>query len=125
VALSPESDAYVQMRLHPEDVEAIASQVADRLLAQPPGRLVDTATLAEVLGVSPGFVRAHAEELGAVRIGDGPKARLRFDVERARTALSTASSRRPSQAPSTAGCSRPPGGSRSVPLLPVRGKKIG
>jgi hypothetical protein len=38
------------------------------------------------------WVYAHARVLGAVRLGDGPKARLRFDVARARAALAAAQS---------------------------------
>lgn len=44
--------------------------------------LVDAAALARVLDVSRGYVYAHADELGAVRLGSGPRPRLRFDVER-------------------------------------------
>jgi len=54
--------------------------------------LVDAATLAATLGVSRDFVYEHADELGALRLGNGPRARLRFDVERAIAALSCYSS---------------------------------
>jgi hypothetical protein len=37
------------------------------------------AEVAAVYRVSPQWVYAHQRELGAVRLGDGPKARLRFD----------------------------------------------
>ncbi len=43
--------------------------------------LVDVKTVAEALSVSPGWVYERAGELGAIRLGDGPKARLRFDLE--------------------------------------------
>jgi hypothetical protein len=43
--------------------------------------------LAEELGVSLDYVYAHAAELGGVRLGSGPKARIRFDLDRARQAL--------------------------------------
>jgi hypothetical protein len=45
--------------------------------------LVDAQALAVVLGVSRDFVYEHADELGALRLGNGPKARLRFDVDAA------------------------------------------
>jgi len=54
--------------------------------------LVDPATLAAELGVSRDFVYAHAGELGALRLGNGPKARLRFDPVAARAALARYSS---------------------------------
>lgn len=49
--------------------------------------LVDARQLAEDLGVSLDYVYAHATELGAMRLGPGPKARIRFDLDRARGAL--------------------------------------
>jgi hypothetical protein len=49
--------------------------------------LVDPATLAVELGVSRDFVYEHAATLGALRLGSGPKARLRFDPVTARAAL--------------------------------------
>jgi hypothetical protein len=63
--------------------------------------LVDAATLAVELGVSRDFVYEHAAELGALRLGSGPKARLRFDPIAARAALSCYGSER-SQAPNPA-----------------------
>jgi hypothetical protein len=76
--------------LNADDFEAIAEQVAE--LAVFPGRvgLVDARALAAELGVARDWIYANAERLGGVRLGDGPKARLRFDVERAREALSEA-----------------------------------
>ena len=54
-------------------------------------RLVTPTELAEWLAVTPGWVYEHASELGALRLGDGPKARLRFDVEAVKRRLSAAS----------------------------------
>lgn len=39
------------------------------------------------------YVYAHAAELGAMRLGSGPKARIRFDLDRARQALETRAAR--------------------------------
>lgn len=75
------------MSLVPEDVEAIARRVAELLADRSQTRLVDAIELAAVLGVSPTYVYRHALQLGARRLGDGPKARLRFDLEQARSAL--------------------------------------
>ncbi len=73
------------------DVEAIAEATARRL-AEMVGAprtfgLVDARELAEGLGVSLDYVYSHATELGAMRLGMGPKARMRFDRDRARQAL--------------------------------------
>ncbi len=111
-----------------EIVEAIARRTAELVLAElsagpapdAPGRgLVDAATLAEHLGVARDFVYEHADALGAVRLGDGPRARLRFDVERATAAV--AATRDPEPPPASPTRRRParpagPGG-----VLRVRG----
>jgi hypothetical protein len=77
--------------LDDDDIEAVAARVVEMLRReQRPGAapdLVDAATLARILNVDRDWVYAHASELGAVRLGDGPKARLRFDAARARAAL--------------------------------------
>jgi hypothetical protein len=62
---------------------AIAEHLADLLHHRPRVRLVDAATLATALGVSRDFVYAHANELGGKRIGNGPRGRLRFDLDKA------------------------------------------
>ena len=70
------------------DVEALASRVVELLRHE--SRLaghLDTAAVARMLGVSGDWVREHAAELGAIRVGDGPKGTLRFDVERVKRAL--------------------------------------
>jgi hypothetical protein len=51
------------------------------------GPLVDAAALAAELGTSRDFIYEHAAELGALRLGRGPRARLRFDPAVARAAL--------------------------------------
>lgn len=66
----------------PELAEAIARRVVELLNGEKtderPARLVDATTLARELGVEREWVYAHAEQLGAVRLG-GPHGRLRFD----------------------------------------------
>jgi hypothetical protein len=75
------------------DVAAIAEATARKVLEElvsEPGRtfgLVDARDLANALGVSLDYVYAHAVELGAMRLGAGPRARIRFDLDRAREAL--------------------------------------
>ena len=84
----------VERILSDGDVEAIAEATAARLaeiVSAAPGSfaLVDARQLARDLGVSLDYVYAHATELGAMRLGTGPKARIRFDLDRARHALET------------------------------------
>jgi hypothetical protein len=58
--------------------------------------LIDAAELARRTGVSRTWIYQHAEELGAIKLGEGPKARLRFHpeaIERLRAAT------RPSEPP--------------------------
>jgi hypothetical protein len=106
-----------------DDVEAIAQRVAELVAGQ--RRMVewiDTATLARTLGASEDWVRDHAAELGAVRLGDGPKGALRFDLGRVHEALDRrrlAEARRP-QRGRRPGPPRRPGG---VELLPLPGSR--
>lgn len=61
--------------------------------------LVDAAALAQILGVSRGYVYEHALELGGRRIGGGARPRLRFDVERARERWTARDTSKQSQQP--------------------------
>ena len=81
------------MTLDHEDIEAIAERAAHRVvqLLDRPERglyeLLDPKALARELSVSVDYVYAHAVDLGAMRLGDGPKARLRFDLQTAQRAM--------------------------------------
>jgi hypothetical protein len=70
-------------------LEAIARRVAHLVVdvVREPFRLLDSQAVACMLGVSEDWVRDHAAELGAIRVGDGPRGMLRFEVARVRTAL--------------------------------------
>jgi hypothetical protein len=58
-------------------IQAIARQVAQHMEA---GRgLLTARDVAAAFNVARGWVYAHADELGAIRLGDGPRPRLRFD----------------------------------------------
>jgi len=76
-----------------DDIDAIAERAARRVvqLLQRPGagayQLLDPKALAVALNVSIDYVYAHAADLGAMRLGDGPKARLRFDLQTAQIAM--------------------------------------
>ena len=45
-------------------------------------RLLKTSDVAAEFATSEEWVRDHQAELGAIKLGDGPKARLRFEPER-------------------------------------------
>ena len=72
-------------------VEALAQRVVELLRADDresaARRLVDAATLAAELGVERSWVYEHANELHPIRLGTGPKARLRFDARIVRGTL--------------------------------------
>jgi hypothetical protein len=64
--------------------------------------------LAERLGVTRSFVYEHAAELGAFRLGSGPRARLRFDLDEVRRRTSSPVSREsPSADPPSPALTRP------------------
>ena len=65
-------------RLDPESVEAVARRVAELLGGDNAADLVDAGELARLMGVSRDHVYRHADELGAVRMGEGSRPRLRF-----------------------------------------------
>lgn len=73
-----------------DDIERLARRVAELVAATPPpaARYVDAAEVARVLGVERDWVYAHAQELGAVRLGGG-QGRLRFDLQEIRRTLAT------------------------------------
>jgi len=97
-------------------IEAVAHRVAELLRGEDVSpELADAAEIARRFGVSRDYVYEHAVKLGAVKLGDGPRARLRFDPERVREALSAAE-----PAPATSTRRRRTTGRGAVELLPVR-----
>jgi hypothetical protein len=88
MAADPAANARTQ-----ETPAAMAEEIARRVAElvdhriREPFRLLDTKTVASMLAISEEWVREHAAELGAVRVGDGPKGALRFDAARVRAAL--------------------------------------
>jgi hypothetical protein len=74
--------------LEASDIEAIAERVAEKLRSDGFGRYGDAHAVCARFGVSPDFVYAHAVRLGAIRLGEGPKARLRFDLAEVERRLS-------------------------------------
>ena len=71
------------------ELRALAEMVADILVergivgpaATASGRVLDAAAVAQLLGRERQWVYDHANELGAFRYGDGPRARLGFDAQ--------------------------------------------
>jgi hypothetical protein len=90
-------------RLHPDDLAALAEMVAAQVIAalrQPRAEapvLIDAAEVARRFSVSAEWVRENADRLGAVRIGDGRRPRLRFDPARVEEALTGRGNGVPSQ----------------------------
>ena len=92
------------------------------------GGLVDVKMVAEYLGVSAAWVYEHADELGARRLGKGPKARLRFSLLEVDSRLTVCSESRESGSaasstvePKQSRRSRTSLGSKAE-LLPIRGR---
>jgi hypothetical protein len=111
-----EMDNSNAMPLSEADIEAVAIRVADLLrTSRTSAELVDAAEIARRFGVSRDFVYDHADDLGAVRLGNGPKARLRFDPAK----LGRALGKPPEKAAPQAHRRRT---QRSSSLLPVRGR---
>jgi hypothetical protein len=87
-----------------------------------PGKLLDAAQLGRRLGVTRAWVYEHATELGAVALGDGPKARLRFDpaiAEQVLEARRRGTAPTPSKPDSTRTRRRRQPAAADIPLLPI------
>jgi hypothetical protein len=85
---------HAAAELTPHAIEQIAQRVAQLLRerdhphSQPaPTALLDASQLATHLGVTRTWIYEHAHQLGAIRLGTGTKARLRFDLDTATTAI--------------------------------------
>jgi len=117
--------------LTPHAIEQIAQRVAqllrehhDTQAAPTTGQLLDATQLARHLGVTRTWVYEHAHQLGAIRLGTGTKARLRFDLHTATTALTRLHDQDPWPADTTSQSTRRRGRPRrrpptTAPLLPV------
>lgn len=120
----------IAVELTPQTVEQIASRVAQLLHHQPPTQTSPAANpgwmtvkeLAQHLKLNPAWVYEHATELGAIRTGTGPKARIRFDLHTVTQALKD-HQRPPTPAPGTPTRrkpQRPAPYSADAPLLEIR-----
>lgn len=124
---------HVAVDLTPQAVEQVATRVAQLLhrqqedrerqrVSEPTGMLT-VSELAQHLHLNRAWVYEHADELGAIRLGDGPKARLRFDLHTAKTALGR---HQAGPAPAGAKTRRPtrPSATDEAQLLKVRHRDI-
>jgi hypothetical protein len=76
------------VHLDDASVNAVAERVVELLRAESiGGDLIDSVEVARRFSVSRDYVYEHAEELGAMRLGSGSRARLRFDPATVRERL--------------------------------------
>lgn len=112
-------------QLDPADAEAIAERVVEMLGERTaPSKLVSAAELSRRLGLSRSTVYEKADELGVIRIGRGPRARLRFDLNLVAERLETGKQRMsPSTSPQRAAVRRRHATRTAARpgLLPIRG----
>ena len=105
------TDEHTAGWMNPAFVDAIARRVlelgSDRAIGQAAGgcALLTVAEVAAQLNVSQSWVYAHKRDLGAIRLGTGPKARLRFG---ARAVLSDLNGRETSVRSAASGPLEPP-----------------
>jgi hypothetical protein len=119
------------VELTAESIEQVAERVADLLEQRaeqrrmPSAGLVDVAELALYLGVTRAWVYQHAAELGAIRIGSGPRARMRFDLEVAKEMLAEAGRlRSTAEDPPRPARMRQGSSTRPAPLLPIMPRRV-
>jgi hypothetical protein len=65
----------------------VAREVIGRIGAKREREFLDASQLARVLGVERDWIYEHQEQLGAIRLGNGRRPRLRFEFTRAVEAL--------------------------------------
>lgn len=107
--------------LSPESVRAVAEQICELLAGAPlSAELIDASEVARRFNVSRDYVYEHQAELGGVKLGKGPKARLRFDPERVLEALAPQPFSTPSPQPAH---SRRRRRQAQTDLLPIGGQQ--
>ena len=111
-------------------LERLAELVAVKFGALPfqEEQLVDVGTVARYLGVDPAWVYAHADELGARRLGSGARPRLRFSLQEVSAKLTrrspVAEPKPPVGAPRSRSRNKPKSRTESdVDLLPIRDRR--
>jgi hypothetical protein len=115
-----------RIKLDPQTTEAIARRVVEMLEKRglQSRELVDAAELARHFGIERSWVYTHAIELGAVKLGNGAKPRLRFDPEIAAQVLRKVDGKPAADPPARSGkrASQPQGSKGKAQLLPIRGQ---
>jgi hypothetical protein len=97
-------------------VEAVARRVVELLRGEDLAEeLIDASEVARRFGVDRQWVYQHAQELGAVRLGDGDRPRLRFAPARVADVLTP----RPFPLEPKPSPAKRPGRSQRADLLPV------
>ncbi|RKQ90876.1 integrase-like protein [Solirubrobacter pauli] len=118
--MSSADDGPIAPELNPALVERIAHRVLLRLVSDSRGddfQLLTVAQVARRLQVHSSWVYANARQLGALRLGTGPKAPLRFDPRR--VALAVGDPSLPAAGPSSARRRPEPPALRRLPSLPT------
>ena len=113
----------------PADLERLADLVAERLVGElaplAADTLLDAEEVARRLGVERDYVYRHQARLGARRLGDGGKARIRFVWSDVLAAFPCSASRGSPVAETRVRASgRPRRRTSSVPLVPIRGPSV-
>lgn len=114
-----------EVRLSPESIEVLATRLAELLggsSARPGGQgegeMITAAQVSRRWGVSRRWVYDHADALGAVRLGGGPRPRLRFDPAEVAERLGAPSANSRPRRPDARRSARGAGRRRSDSLSP-------
>jgi hypothetical protein len=122
------AEELISAWMRPEVIDAIARRVLElgsEARSSRPAETPDLLTVADVarrLSVSTSWVYAHKRDLGVLRLGDGPKARLRFD---ARAVLAELNPRNRAKASNESGNDTAPQRSQTTRLEAVAKRKRG
>lgn len=110
------------VHLSPESVEAVALRVVELMSEgdQPRGDSLTAAEVADRLGTTREFVYRNRARLGGAKLSDGPKARLRFPVEKVEAFLLGEENAPQPHPPKRSRSRRSP---RGANLLPVKGER--
>ena len=108
-------------------VQRLATRIAEHLNQRDStlgeAELLDAHAVARLLGCNRAFVYEHQVELGAVKLGRGSRARLRFEAERVKEFMVRQGEPRPSVAPPTRRPARRRRPTGKVELLPIKGPR--